>query len=167
MRKLLIAFVMSLPALVNIGFVLLLIMVTYSIFGMFNFAYVKKVADIDEMFNFETFWNSLSCMFLTGTSTSWGGLLIPIMSTPPDCDPYADNPGLAPLGDCGSPVLGVVFLTSYVILSLLLVLHLYITVVLAMFNTEDPETLSDDDLKKFYNTWKIFDPDASQFIPYR
>lgn len=161
------AFVMSLPALVNIGFVLLLIMVTYSIFGMFNFAYVKKEAWINDMFNFETFWNSLICMFLTGTSTSWDGLLIPIISTPPDCDPYTDSPGLTALGDCGSPVLGVVFLTTYVLLSFLLVLHLYITVALAMFNTEDPETLSDDDVKKFYDTWKTFDPDASQFIPYR
>lgn len=166
-RKLLLAFVTSLPALFNIVLVLLLIMVTFSIFGMFNFAYVKKGVLIDDMFNFETFGSSMICLFMTGTSTGWGGLLLPIMNTPPDCDPHTENPGMTVLGDCGSPVLGIVFFTTYIILSFLLVAHLYIVVVLEIFNSEDTEALSDDDLQKFYKTWKKFDPDASQFIPYR
>lgn len=166
-RKLLLAFMTSLPALFNIGLVLLLLMVTFSIFGMFNFAYVKKEVSIDDMFNFETFWNSMICLFMTSTSAGWGGLLLPIMNTPPDCDSQAENPGMTVVGDCGSPILGIVFFTTYICLSFLLVVHLYIVVVLEAFNSEDTEALSDDDLQKFYKTWKKFDPDASQFIPYR
>lgn len=166
-RRLLVAFMMSLPALFNIGLVLLLIMFTFSILGMFNFAYVKKGAAIDDLYNFETFLSSMTCMFLTTTSTGWFGLLIPIIATPPDCDPYMEHPGLTVRGDCGVPVTGIIFFTTYILLYFLLVLHLYIVVFLQTFNSEDIEVLCDDDLQRFYKTWRMFDPDASQYIQYR
>lgn len=166
-RKLLLAFVKSLPALFNISFVLFVMMFIFSIIGMFSFAHVKREAVIDDMFNFETFWNSLICMFMVGPSSGWGGLLLPIMNIPPDCDPHAENPGTMAVGDCGSPVLGVAFFSSFIVLSFLLVIHLYIAVILGTFNSEDTEVLSDEDLHKFYKTWRKFDPDATQFIPYR
>lgn len=165
-RKLLVAFMMSLPALFNIGLLFFLIMFTFSILGMFNFAYVKPGAAIDDLFNFETFWSSMVCMFMTSTSAGWFGLLYPILNTPPDCDPYAEHPGLAVRGDCSSPVTGIIFFTTYVLLSFLLVLHLYIVVFLQTFNSEDIEELCDDDLQRFYKTWRKFDPDSSQFIEY-
>ncbi|KAI3370931.1 hypothetical protein L3Q82_023484, partial [Scortum barcoo] len=165
-RKLLLAFLMSLPALLNIGLVLLLIMFTYSIFGMLNFAYVRKEALINGVFNFETFWSSLTCVFAITTSPDWGGLLMPIMNKPPYCDPFLDNPGLTVRGDCGSPVTGIIFFTTYIALSFLLVVHLYIAVILETFNAEDTELLCDDDLQGFYKTWRKFDPDALQSIQY-
>ncbi|NXL43521.1 SCN2A protein, partial [Podilymbus podiceps] len=53
-RTLLFALMMSLPALFNIGLLLFLVMFIYAIFGMSNFAYVKREVGIDDMFNFET-----------------------------------------------------------------------------------------------------------------
>lgn len=163
----LLAFVKSLPALFNIAFVHLVVMVIFSLVGMFNFAYVKKEAHIDDMVNFETFWSSMVCLFLTSTTAKWGGLLLPIMNRPPDCDPAAEHPGTSVVGDCSSPILGVAFFTTYIILSFLLLIQLYITVVMGIINSENTEALCDDDLQNFYKTWMKFDPDGTHLIPYR
>lgn len=165
-RKLLLAFVKSVPALFNIAFVLLLVMVVFSLIGMFNFAYVKGAA-IDDMFNFETFCSSMVCLFMTSSTADWGGLLEPIMNRPPDCDPLREHPGTNAVGDCSSPILGVVFFSTYIILSFLLLIQLYITVVMEIINSEDTEVLCDSDLQSFCKTWMEFDPDGTQLIPYR
>ncbi|NXL61782.1 SCN2A protein, partial [Chordeiles acutipennis] len=47
-RTLLFALMMSLPALFNIGLLLFLVMFIYAIFGMSNFAYVKREVGIDD-----------------------------------------------------------------------------------------------------------------------
>lgn len=161
------AFVKSLPALLNIAFVLFLTMVVYSLIGMFNFAYVKKDFEIDDFFNFKTFCSSFICMFMTSTTTVWDGLLLPIMNRPPSCDPFAEHPGSDVTGDCSSPILGIVFFSTYLLLTFLLLIQLYITVALEIINSEDTEGLSDIDLQRFCNTWKRFDPDGTDLIPYR
>lgn len=166
-RKLLLAFAKSIPALFNIAFVLFLTMVIFSLIGMFNFAYVKKEAAITDLFNFETFWSSLICLFMTSTTTAWDGLLLPIMNKPPSCDPLVEHPGFDVTGDCSSPILGIAFFTTYILLSFLLLIQLYIAVVLEIINSEDTEGLDDYDLQEFFKTWKKFDPDGTQLIPYR
>uniref|UniRef100_H3D8B0 Sodium channel protein n=1 Tax=Tetraodon nigroviridis TaxID=99883 RepID=H3D8B0_TETNG len=165
-RKVLLAFLKSVPALFNIAFVLLVVMVVFSLIGMFNFAYVKKAALIDDVFNFETFCSSMICLFMTSTSAGWGSLLRPFMNSPPDCDPFAEHPGSDVVGDCSTPIAGVAFFASYIILSFLLLIQLYITVVMEIINSEDTETLCDDDLQNFCKTWMTFDPDDTQLIPY-
>ncbi|KAM9795561.1 sodium channel protein type 4 subunit alpha B-like [Neosynchiropus ocellatus] len=168
-RTLLFALMMSLPALFNIGLLLFLIMFIFSIFGMSNFAYVRKEGMIDDMFNFETFGNSMICLFMITTSAGWDGLLSPIMNQPPDCDPNHENPGTSVRGNCGSPAVGIVFFTSYIIMSFLVVVNMYIAIILENFNVateESSDPLCEDDFEMFYETWEKFDPDASQFIQY-
>uniref|UniRef100_I3JRR2 Sodium channel protein n=1 Tax=Oreochromis niloticus TaxID=8128 RepID=I3JRR2_ORENI len=168
-RTLLFALMMSLPALFNIGLLLFLIMFIFSIFGMSNFAYVKKEAMIDDIFNFENFGNSMICLFMITTSAGWDGLLNPIMNTPPDCDPDFENPGTTVRGNCGSPAVGIVFFTTYIIMSFLVVVNMYIAIILENFNVateESSDPLCEDDFEMFYETWEKFDPDASQFIHY-
>lgn len=166
-RKLLLAFVKSLPALFNIAFVLFITMVVFSLIGMFNFAYVKKEFGINDLFNFETFCSSLICMFMTSTTTTWDSLLLPIMNRPPLCDPFAEHPGSDVIGDCSSPALGVAFFTTYLLLTFLLLIQLYITVASEIVSSEDTEGLSDIDLQRFCDTWKTFDPDGTGLISYR
>lgn len=169
-RTLLFALMMSLPALFNIGLLLFLIMFIFSIFGMSNFAYVKKEEMIDDMFNFETFGNSMICLFMITTSAGWNGLLNPIMNTPPDCDPELENPGTTVRGNCGSPAIGIVFFSTYIIMSFLVVVNMYIAIILENFNVateESSDPLCEDDFEMFYETWEKFDPDVTQFIQYR
>ncbi|XP_037617821.1 sodium channel, voltage-gated, type I like, alpha b isoform X5 [Sebastes umbrosus] len=169
-RTLLFALMMSLPALFNIGLLLFLVMFIYAIFGMSNFAYVKREAGIDDMFNFETFGNSMICLFQITTSGGWDGLLAPILNKrEPDCDSKLEHPGNNYKGNCGNPSVGIFFFVSYIIICFLIVVNMYIAVILENFSVateESAEPLSEDDFEMFYEVWERFDPDATQFMVY-
>ncbi|XP_072838170.2 sodium channel protein type 2 subunit alpha-like isoform X1 [Pogona vitticeps] len=169
-RTLLFALMMSLPALFNIGLLLFLVMFIYAIFGMSQFAYVKREVGIDDIFNFETFGNSMLCLFQITTSAGWAELLSPILNSgPPDCDPEKEHPGTSVKGDCGNPSVGIFFFVSYIIISFLVVVNMYIAVILENFSVateESAEPLGEDDFEMFYEVWEKFDPDATQFIEY-
>ncbi|XP_068604538.1 sodium channel protein type 5 subunit alpha-like [Brachionichthys hirsutus] len=169
-RTLLFALMMSMPALFNIGLLLFLVMFIYAIFGMANFAYVKKQDGVDDMFNFETFGNSMICLFQISTSAGWDNLLSPIMSTSPEeCDPNFVNTGSNTRGNCGSPSVGIAFFVSYIIISFLIVVNMYIAIILENFSVateESTEPLSEDDFEMFYEVWEKFDSEATQFIEF-
>uniref|UniRef100_A0AAQ6IJL8 Sodium channel protein n=1 Tax=Anabas testudineus TaxID=64144 RepID=A0AAQ6IJL8_ANATE len=169
-RTLLFALMMSMPALFNIGLLLFLVMFIYAIFGMANFAYVKKQDGIDDMFNFETFGNSMICLFQISTSAGWDNLLSPIMSSSPDeCDVNFVNTGTNTRGNCGSPSVGIAFFVSYIIISFLIVVNMYIAIILENFSVateESTEPLSEDDFEMFYEVWEKFDSEATQFIEF-
>ncbi|XP_068426059.1 sodium channel protein type 2 subunit alpha-like [Clinocottus analis] len=169
-RTLLFALMMSMPALFNIGLLLFLVMFIYAIFGMANFAYVKKQDGIDDMFNFETFGNSMICLFQISTSAGWDNLLSPIMaSSPEECDLYFVNTGTNTRGNCGSPSVGIAFFVSYIIISFLIVVNMYIAIILENFSVateESTEPLSEDDFEMFYEVWEKFDSEATQFIEF-
>ncbi|XP_061613084.1 sodium channel protein type 4 subunit alpha A [Phyllopteryx taeniolatus] len=169
-RTLLFALMMSLPALFNIGLLLFLIMFIFSIFAMSNFAYVKKEAGIDDIFNFETFGGSIICLFQITTSAGWDGLLLPMLNRePPDCDPDFENPGTDVRGNCGSPGMGMMFFSSYIIISFLVVVNMYIAIILENFNVaqeESSDALCEEDFEMFNETWEKFDTDGTMFIEY-
>ncbi|MEQ2198234.1 Sodium channel protein type 4 subunit alpha A, partial [Xenoophorus captivus] len=169
-RTLLFALMMSLPALFNIGLLLFLIMFIFSIFGMSNFAYVKKEAGIDDIFNFETFGGSIICLFQITTSAGWDGLLLPMLNRePPDCDPEFENPGTDVKGNCGNPGMGMMFFCSYIIVSFLVVVNMYIAIILENFNVAQEESgdpLCEEDFEMFNETWEKFDLDGTMFIEY-
>uniref|UniRef100_A0AAQ4P4G9 Sodium channel protein n=1 Tax=Gasterosteus aculeatus aculeatus TaxID=481459 RepID=A0AAQ4P4G9_GASAC len=169
-RTLLFALMMSMPALFNIGLLLFLVMFIYAIFGMANFAYVKKTDGLDDMFNFETFGNSMICLFQISTSAGWDNLLSPIMaSSPEECDLRYVNTGTNTRGNCGSPSMGIAFFVSYIIISFLIVVNMYIAIILENFSVateESTEPLSEDDFEMFYEVWEKFDSEATQFIEF-
>ncbi|XP_044074408.1 sodium channel protein type 4 subunit alpha B-like isoform X1 [Siniperca chuatsi] len=169
-RTLLFALMMSMPALFNIGLLLFLVMFIYAIFGMANFAYVKKQDGVDDMFNFETFGNSMICLFQISTSAGWDNLLSPIMaSSPEECDVNFVNTGTNTRGNCGSPSVGIAFFVSYIIISFLIVVNMYIAIILENFSVateESTEPLSEDDFEMFYEVWEKFDSEATQFIEF-
>lgn len=161
---------MSMPALFNIGLLLFLVMFIYAIFGMANFAYVKRQDGIDDMFNFETFGNSMICLFQISTSAGWDNLLSPIMAnSPTECDVNFVNTGTNTRGNCGSPSVGIAFFVSYIIISFLIVVNMYIAIILENFSVateESTEPLSEDDFEMFYEVWEKFDSEATQFIEF-
>ena len=92
-----------------------------------------------------------------------------ILLEKPDCDPEKDHPGSSVKGDCGNPSVGIFFFVSYIIISFLVVVNMYIAVILENFSVateESTEPLSEDDFEMFYEVWEKFDPDATQFIEY-
>ncbi|XP_062870948.1 sodium channel, voltage gated, type VIII, alpha subunit a isoform X2 [Trichomycterus rosablanca] len=168
-RTLLFALMMSLPALFNIGLLLFLVMFIFSIFGMSNFGFVKRESGIDDMYNFETFGNSMIILFMITTSAGWDGLLAPILNYAPDCDPEKENPGTSVKGNCGNPSVGIFFFVMYIIVSFLIVVNMYIAIILENFSVateESADPLCEDDFESFYEIWEKFDPTASQFITF-
>ena len=122
-RTLLFALAVSMPALINIGLLLFLIMFIYSIFGMSFFGYVRKSAGITDLFNFETFPNSMILLFQLCTSAGWYVFYQGFTNDgPPDCDPNISLPSHR--GDCGNTAIAIPFLVSYVIITSLIVVRI-------------------------------------------
>lgn len=84
-----------------------------------------------------------------------------------DCDP---NPTKElPNGNCGNAGLATFFIVSYLVISFLIVMNMFIAVILENFSqaTEDVQQgLTQDDFDMYYEIWEKFDEEATQYIPY-
>ncbi|NXM81604.1 SCN5A protein, partial [Oenanthe oenanthe] len=167
-HTLLFALLMSLPALVNIGLLLFLIMFIYAIVGMANFACLHLDGGIDNIFNFQTFCGSILCLFQITTSAGWDTLLAPVLKGPDACAPQLNITGTEKT-NCINKSFGILYFVSYVIISFLIVINMYIAVILENFSVateESTDPLCEEDFDMFYETWGKFDPLATQFIDY-
>ncbi|KAL0821039.1 hypothetical protein ABMA28_005677 [Loxostege sticticalis] len=165
-RTLLFALAMSLPALFNICLLLFLVMFIFAIFGMSFFMHVKNKGGLDDVYNFKTFVQSMILLFQMSTSAGWDGVLDGIINEE-ECD-LPDNERGYP-GNCGSATIGITYLLSYLVISFLIVINMYIAVILENYSqaTEDvQEGLTDDDYDMYYEIWQRFDPDGTQYIRY-
>uniref|UniRef100_A0A2K6ESW7 Sodium channel protein n=1 Tax=Propithecus coquereli TaxID=379532 RepID=A0A2K6ESW7_PROCO len=162
-RTLLFALMMSLPSLFNIGLLLFLVMFIYAIFGMKCFSEVKPGSGIDDIFNFQTFAGSMLCLFQITTSAGWDALLKPMLRSEDSCNSSSPD-------KCRHlSVIATTYFVSYIIISFLIVVNMYIAVILENFNTateESEDPLGEDDFEIFYEVWEKFDPEATQFIKY-
>ncbi|XP_023562395.1 sodium channel protein type 7 subunit alpha isoform X2 [Octodon degus] len=167
-HDLMLPLVLSLPALLNICLLIFLVMFIYAIFGMYNFAYVKKEAGINDVSNFETFGSSMICLFQVTIFAGWDGLLKAIFNSKwSDCDPEKINPGTQVKGDCGNPSLGIFYFVSYIFIIWLIIVNMYIVVIMEFLNIvskQKTRSLSDVDFRKFFQVWERFDPDRTQYI---
>ena len=126
--------------------------------------HVKHTKGIDDMFNFETFFRSMILLFQISTSAGWDGVLAGLMNDE-DCDePKTES---KPNGNCGSPGEAVVYLVTYLVISFLVVINMYIAVILENFSqaTEDVQQgLTQDDFDMYYEVWEKYDENATQYI---
>lgn len=167
-RTLLFSLAVSLPALFNIALLLFLVMFIYATFGMSFFMHVKHQYGIDDCFNFETFFRSMIYLFQMCTSAGWDSALAGITNEE-DCikETVRFDNGTTIHSDCGNYKAGVMFLTSYLVISFLVVVNMYIAVILENFSqaTEDVQQgLTSDEFDLFYEKWEKFDPEATKFI---
>ncbi|XP_063929410.1 sodium channel protein para-like isoform X12 [Zophobas morio] len=165
-RTLLFALAMSLPALFNICLLLFLVMFIFAIFGMSFFMHVKDKSGLDDVYNFKTFGQSMILLFQMSTSAGWDGVLDGIINEE-DCK--LPNNEIGETGNCGNSTIGIAFLLSYLVISFLIVINMYIAVILENYSqaTEDvQEGLTDDDYDMYYEIWQQFDPDGTQYIRY-
>jgi len=165
-RTLLFALAMSMPALFNICLLLFLVMFIFAIFGMSFFMTVKLRGTLDEVYNFQTFGQSMILLFQMSTSAGWDGVLNGIMDED-DCEPA--NPETGYQGNCGNTMVAIAYLLTYLVISFLIVINMYIAVILENYSqaTEDvTEGLTDDDYDMYYEIWQQFDPNGTQYIKY-
>ena len=100
------------------------------------------------------------------TSAGWDGVLDGIINEE-DCD--KPNLEMGSPGDCGSSTVGIAFLLSYLVISSLIVINMYIAVFLRNYSramVDVQEFLTDDDYDMYYEIWQQFDPDGTRYIRY-
>ena len=101
------------------------------------------------------------------TSAGWSDALMAITNDM-DCDKQDDQTGYS--GNCGNNMSGVAFMILYLVLSFLIIVNMYIAVILENYSqaTEDvQEGITDEDYDLFYEIWQEFDPDGTQYMPYK
>ena len=162
-RTLLFSLAVSLPALFNIGLLLFLVLFIYAVFGMNFFKDVHTpYGGLDDVFNFQTFFKSIITLFQMCTSAGWSDVLKGLMNVK-DCEPATATAKTT----CGNYPLAVFYLVTYLVISFLVVVNMYIAVILENFSqaTEDVQQgLTPDDFDMYYEKWEKYDPDATQYI---
>ncbi|XP_041352774.1 sodium channel protein para-like isoform X1 [Gigantopelta aegis] len=154
-RTLLFSLAVSLPALFNIGLLLALVMFIYAIMGMNFFRNAELKEGLDDAFNFRTFYQSFVLLFQMCTSAGWDGVLSGLIYRCP------------PEGQCGEYMVAVMYLVSYLVISFLVVVNMYIAVILENFSQATEEVqqgLTPDDFDMYYEKWEKYDPDATEYI---
>ena len=101
------------------------------------------------------------------TSAGWAEALTAITADG-ECDSGDSDVGNS--GNCGNYMAGVTFMISYLVLSFLIIVNMYIAVILENYSqaTEDvQEGITDEDYDLFYEIWQEFDPDGTQYMAYK
>ncbi|KAH9495026.1 Sodium channel protein type 2 subunit alpha [Bulinus truncatus] len=155
-RTLLFSLAVSLPALFNIGLLLGLVMFIYAIMGMNFFMYTPYRYGLDDALNFDTFLRSFILLFQMCTSAGWSDVLNGLID------------GCPPKGSCNKYTTATIYLATYLIISFLVVVNMYIAVILENFSQATEEVqqgLTPDDFDMYYEKWEKFDPKATKYIP--
>ncbi|XP_031569259.1 sodium channel protein 60E-like, partial [Actinia tenebrosa] len=164
-RQLLVALVISLPALLNIGTLLFLVIFIFAIIGMSAFGHVKQQGSIDENVNFQTFGNSMMLLFRLSTGAGWNDILESLMVQPPICDlNFGED---LPNGDCGFPFGAIMYLVSYIIIVYLIVVNMYIAIILENVNRAQETAdciVNKDDIDAFYDKWETLVEGGKQYV---
>ena len=68
-------FIVTIPALVNVGGLLLLFLYLYSVLGVSLFAEIKLQNDLNKNANFQNFFNSFLTLFRASTGEGWNSIM--------------------------------------------------------------------------------------------
>ncbi|XP_054711363.1 sodium channel protein 60E-like [Uloborus diversus] len=159
LRRLIYAILASIPSLFNISIFLFLLIFVYAIIGMAYFAHIKLHATLSSTQNFQSFIPSILILFRLTTGQGWDHILRTLSAMPPECEMVK--------GECGHKALAIVFILSFILTSSILFVNLFIAVILDNYRevlAQEKDPITEDDLKNFYDVWKLFDPKATQFI---
>ena len=130
-------FLNTIPALVNTGGLMFLVIYIFSVIGMNLFARVKLQAPMHRWLNFQTVPNSLLTLFRVATGENWNDVMYALGSgntisyqciENPTYQDYVDA-GFKPVG-CGNKYLAGTFFYTYILLVTLIFLNIFIAIIL-------------------------------------
>lgn len=165
-------FIVTIPALANIGGLLLLLLYLYSIIGIQLFAPVKHQENLNVHANFETFLRSFLTLFRASTGEGWNDIMHDISRGKGPLFSCIENPSYDDYKEAGKPIgwgssYGVIYLTSFILFVQLIFLNLFIAIILQGFdfmNKKANMVLHDADLEWFKEEWAKYDPEGKGFI---
>ena len=178
--------VVSLPALINVGSVLILFFFIFAIMGMNLFGLVKFGENLNRHANFKDFPSSMLVLFRMATGESWNGIMHDCMIIH-DCvhvltgdlagtyvEPGADILETLTLGvdfqnECSpNPVITVIYFILFTIFCAFILLNLVIAVILDNFQMttdSNDNPVSKDNIEEYRRLWSELDPNATNYIP--
>ena len=178
--------VVSLPALINVGSVLILFFFIFAITGMNLFGLAKFGKNLNRHANFKHFPSSMLVLFRMATGESWNGIMHVCMINR-DCvhlltgdlagtyvEPGADILETLTLGvdfqnECSpNPVITVIYFILFTIFCAFILLNLVIAVILDNFQMttdSNDNPVSKDNIEDFQRLWSELDPNATNYIP--
>ena len=163
-RKLVVALVISVPSLLNVGMVIFIIVFIYSIIGMSLFGDTPLKGSLDDMMNFQDFGSSMLLLFRLTTSAGWNDI---VDSLSVDC---GSSCIIHPVR-CDNNVMTISFyLGSYVLVIFLIMVNMFIAILLESVNSvskEDEFILGETTVDDFYEVWNNFAPLGEVCIPYQ
>jgi hypothetical protein len=166
-------FLITIPALANIGGLLLLLLYLYSIIGVSLFAPVKLQVHYNRHANFTTFSRSFLTLFRASTGEGWNDIMHDITRqdgplfhciVDPTYDDYVEN-NKDTIG-CGKDY-GQFFFISFILIVQLIFLNLFIAIILQGFdfmNKKANMILKDEELLDFKVQWAKFDEKGTGFL---
>lgn len=192
-RRLFNTLLLSLPALGNIGGVILLLYFIYAVVGVQLFSKIAHDPDVDSHFiqgdvvNFRTFESSIVLLFRASTGEAWNSVMHSLKYAPEGCDPDpAFDPdmcgflawgesnrtaiphpapnGCTPLTGCGSGTNGVLFFFTFTLLATFVAVNLFVAVILEGFEGAADSVLTDFHLEMFRDMWYEYDPKVTQTL---
>jgi len=140
LRRLIVTLVASIPALINVGALLLLLFFIYAIMGVQSFGRLTNDDAIDVHANFRTFSVALLTLFRISTGEGWEGFLFDTTN--------------------GGHFLSWIYFVSFVTIASFVMVNLFITIIVEEFETAEAESdgMSDAHLEAFRMVWRYFDP---------
>jgi hypothetical protein len=189
LQRLFDTFILTLPQFANIGLLLLLLLVIYSILGVQLFASLAWGDNITAQANFQTFGGAIMMMMRFATGEAWNSIMHDAAAAPDGCvpdysevpwaerikicgfgdDPEYNPPACEPPNGCGASA-SYPFFLSFTLLITFIFLNLFIAVILERFDLSSEEEeddegdatrLSDAQFEHLKQKWMLFDPNAT------
>lgn len=167
-------FIISFPAMANIGSLIILVVLIYAILGVYMFADVKENGELNVHTNFQSVGQAFVTLITVSTGENWPKLMIALSRTKdldydcienPTYDDYVRN-GYQPIG-CGDYLLARIYFDSFQILVPMVFMKLFIAIMLQTFKKtqeRDNKFMNSQLSEHFRNVWSLFDPDATSYI---
>ena len=165
-------FLITIPALVNIGSLLILFLYLYAILGVALFAEVKLQDDLNTYANFQTFPKSFLTLFRASTGEGWNYIMYDAVRQHSPLFQCIENPIYEDYVESGETVgwgnkFGQVFFMSFIVIVQLIFLNLFIAIILQGFETMNKKAnmiLQEEALEKYKAEWAKFDSKGTGLI---
>lgn len=162
-RKLVVALVISLPSIFNVGLLIFITVFIYAIIGMSLFGDTEPRGNLDNMMNFQDFGSSMLLLFRLTTSAGWNDVLDSLTK---NCESSCKDD---PNSSCVDRIGAALYLVSYVLTIFLIMVNMFIAILLESINAvykEDEFLIGETTIDNFYDVWSSFAPEGQTFIPY-
>jgi hypothetical protein len=143
--------IFSIPSILNVTMLLMLIFFMFSILGVFMFGEVTEGEVLDDLKNFNNFFNAFLLLFAVSTGEDWNLIMFDCGRTPPDCIPKRT---------CGN-IFAKLYFYALVLVCSHVMLNLFILVIIQQFEhyylpSDNLITVFQQDLNQFMVAWKSF-----------